>query len=184
MRRTRGSAGRPLPVALLLSHFGYCRLRLSIFIFQLRHCMSGFDRRAFLGLSVGMVSMLRHPLSAAAQTPSCVPGGMAQFLPTRLSVDCASRRNFQLFRKYPNDLGLTGVVTMTFTRGKYGNYDAGSMIVFPWSKPKGVSRTGAVLPTSKALFMSAVPIPDGTLPLDQYFCYFRLQAPAATFIGF
>src|SRR4051794_3367700 len=184
MRRTRGSAGRPLPVALLLSHFGYCRLRLSIFIFQLRHCMSGFDRRAFLGLSVGMVSMLRHPLSAAAQTPACVPGGMAQFLPVRLNVDCASRQNFQLFRKYPSDLGLAGVVSMSFVRGKYGSYDAGSMIVFPWSKPKGQSRAGAVLPINNIQLMASTPIPDATLPLDEYVCNYRLQAPSAIFIGF
>jgi hypothetical protein len=146
--------------------------------------MSRFDRRAFLGMSVGAVSLLRHPLSAAAQTPACVPPGMAPFLPVRLNVDCASRRNFQLFRKYPKDLGLAGIVSMSFVRGKYGNYDAGSMIVFPWSKPKGVSRAGAVLPTSKTLFVSSTPIPDATLPLDEYVCNYRLQAPSATFIGF
>jgi hypothetical protein len=146
--------------------------------------MSGVDRRAFLGMSVAAVSMLRHPLSAAAQTPACVPGGMAQFLPVRLNVDCASRQNFQLFRKYPNDLGLAGVVSMSFVRGKLGNYDAGSMMVFPWSKPKGQSRTGAVLPLNNTQLMSSAPIPDATLPLDDYFCNYRLQAPVATFIGF
>src|SRR6185295_2970224 len=46
------------------------------FIFILGHCMTGLDRRAFLGMSVGAVSMLRNPVSAAAQTPACVPGGM------------------------------------------------------------------------------------------------------------
>ena len=51
--------------------------------------MTGVDRRAFLGMSVGAVALLRDPLSAAAQTPACVPGGMAQFLPVRLNVDCA-----------------------------------------------------------------------------------------------
>ena len=71
--------------------------------------MTGVDRRAFLGMSVGAVALLRDPLSAAAQTPACVPGGMAQFLPVRLNVDCASRRNFQLFRKYTDDVGLAGV---------------------------------------------------------------------------
>jgi hypothetical protein len=148
--------------------------------------MTGFDRRAFLGMSVGAVSMLRHPLSAAAQTPACVPGGMAQFLPVRLNVDCASRRNFQLFRKNTDYLGLAGVVSMTFVRGKYGSYDAGSMIVFPWLKPKGQDRQAlaAMLPVSSTQLMSAAPIPDATLPLDEYFCNFRLQAPTAMFIGF
>jgi hypothetical protein len=148
--------------------------------------MTGFGRRAFLGMSVGAVSMLRHPLSAAAQTPACVPGGMAQFLPTRLNVDCASRRNFQLFRKIPGDIGLAGVVSMSFVRGTLGSYDAGSMIVFPWLKPKAKSNTAlpALVPVNNVQFISSGPIPDGTLPVDEYFCRFRLQAPITMFIGF
>jgi hypothetical protein len=148
--------------------------------------MTRLGRRAFFGLSVGAVSMLRHPLSAAAQTPACVPGGMAQFLPVRLNVDCASRRNFQLFRKNPDDVGLAGVVSMTFVRSKYGSYNAGSMIVFPWLKPKGQNRAAlpAVMPIDSVKFMSSGPIPDATLPLDEYLCNYRLGAPIAMFIGF
>jgi hypothetical protein len=124
--------------------------------------MTGLDRRAFFGVSVGAVSMLRHPSSAAAQTPACVPGGMAQFLPVRLNVDCASRRNFQLFRKNTDDVGLAGVVSMSFVRGKIGSYDAGSMIVFPWLKPKGQNLTAlpAVVPVNSVQFMPSGPIPD------------------------
>ena len=73
--------------------------------------MSLYDRRAFLGMTIGTAAMLRDPLSAMAQTPACVPGGMAQFLPQRLNVDCASRQNFQLFRKNTDDIGLAGVVS-------------------------------------------------------------------------
>jgi hypothetical protein len=146
--------------------------------------MIGWSRRAFLSISVGAVPMLRHPLPAAAQTPACVPGGMASFLPVRLTVDCASRRNFLLFRKYPNDLGLAGIVSMTFARGTLGSYDAGSMIVFPWTKPKGASRTGSAVPTNKTQFVAAAPVPDGTLPLDEYICNYRLQVPSTVFIGF
>ena len=148
--------------------------------------MTVFGRRAFLGISVGAVSMLRHPLSAAAQTPACVPGGMAQFLPSRLTVDCGSRRNFQLFRKNSADVGLAGVVSMSFVRGKFGSYDAGSMIVFPWLKPKGQNRAAlsAVVPVDRVQFMPSGPIPDATLPLDEYLCNSRLQAPKAMFIGF
>src|SRR3954451_8553290 len=98
--------------------------------------MTGVDRRAFLGMSVGAVSLLRDPLAAIAQTPACVPGGMAQFLPARLNVDCASRRNFQLFRQNSGAVGLAGIVSMSFVRGAYGSYDAGSMMVFPWLKQK------------------------------------------------
>ena len=148
--------------------------------------MTVFGRRAFLGISVGAVSMLRHPLSAAAQTPACVPGGMAQFLPQRLSVDCASRRNFQLFRKNSADVGLAGVVSMGFVRGKYGSYDAGSMIVFPWlkSKTQNGAALPAVVPVNSVQFTPSGPIPDGSLPVDEYLCYVRLQAPITMFIGF
>jgi hypothetical protein len=148
--------------------------------------MTGVDRRAFLGMSVGAVALLRNPLSAAAQTPACVPGGMAQFLPVRLNVDCASRRNFQLFRKNTDAVGLAGVVSMSFVRGKFGSYDAGSMIVFPWLKPKGKSREAlpAEVPVDSRQFIASSPIPDATLPLDEYLCNYRLQAPGAMFIGF
>jgi hypothetical protein len=148
--------------------------------------MSGFDRRAFLGIAVGAVSMLRHPLSASAQ--SCAPAGVGGFLPQYLTVDCASRRNFQIFRKNSDYLGLSGVVSMSSVRGKYGSYDAGSMFLFPWLKPKGNSRhaSGTLLPLNShsVQYMSAGPIPDATLPLDEYFCNYRLQAPPKMFIGF
>ena len=75
---------------------------------------------------------------------------------------------------------------MTFVRGKPGSYDAGSMMVFPWLKPKGQSRAAlpALLPVNATQYMSSGPIPDATLPLDEYLCNFRLQAPIAMFIGF
>jgi hypothetical protein len=154
--------------------------------YLLGHCMSGIDRRVFLGMSVGAVSMLRHPVPAAAQTPACAPLGMAQFLPVRLNVDCACRQNFQLFRKNTDDVGLAGVVSMSFVRGKYGSYNAGSMMVFPWSKPKGKNDTAlpALVPVNSQQFIASGPIPDATLPLDEYFCNYRLQAPTAMFIGF
>jgi hypothetical protein len=137
-------------------------------------------------MSVGAVSMLRHPLSAVAQTPACVPGGMAQFLPQRLNVDCASRRNFQLFRQNTGNVGLAGVVSMSFVRGKIGSYNAGSLIVFPWLKPTGKNSTAlpAVVPVNSTQFVPSGPIPDGALPVDEYLCYLRLQAPATMFIGF
>ena len=148
--------------------------------------MSGLGRRAFLGLSVGAVSLLRHPFAAVAQTPACVPGGMAQFLPSRLNVDCASRRNFQLFRQNSGAVGLAGIVSMSFVRGSYGSYDAGSMMVFPWVKRNANLRSAlpAVLPVSATQFMPSSPIPDGTLPVDDYLCNYRLRVPPATFIGF
>ncbi len=150
--------------------------------------MSHFDRRAFLGISAGALAVLRDPQAALAQT-TCVTGGLPGFLPTYLTVDCASRRNFLLFRKNTVYLGLTGVVTMTFVRAKFGTFEAGNLSLFPWLKPKGralgaAKVWGAVMPTSATAMMSAAPIPDWTLPLDEYFLRYRLQAPWPSYIGF
>ncbi len=115
--------------------------------------------------------------------------GLPGFVPTSLTVACASGRNFRVFRKYSDYLGLTGVVSMTFARGKYGAFDAGNLLLFPWLKPKG-SALGptrdwqTVSPTSSTQFMAASPIPNWTSPLDEYFCRYVIQAPATMFIGF
>jgi len=95
-------------------------------------------------------------------------------------------KTFKCFRKNPDYVGLAGAVSMTFVRGKYGAYDAGSMFVFPWLKPKAQDRygSGTMLPVSSTQSISSEPIPDATLPLDEYFCNYRLQAPTPMFIGF
>jgi hypothetical protein len=116
-----------------------------------------------------------------------VSGGLPGFLPNSLSVDCASRQNFNLFRKNTDYLGLAGVVSMASISGGLGSYQAGSLFVFPWLKPKGRAseRTwAALLPINGVRSVSAKPIPDATLPVDEYFCSFRLQAPSSKFIGF
>jgi hypothetical protein len=148
--------------------------------------MRDFNRRAFLGLSVGAVSAVGAWPAAFAQS-SC--GSAPAFLPARLTVDCATRRNFRLFRQNTAYLGLAGVVSMTTVRGKWGTYPAGNLFLFPWLKPKGQALGsakvwGAVLPTNTSQFMSAAPIKDATLPVDEYFCQRLLQAPANSFIGF
>jgi hypothetical protein len=78
---------------------------------------------------------------------------------------------------------------MTYVTGKWGGYPAGNLFLFPWLKPKGqalgTSKVwGAVVPTNTTQFMSAVPIGNGALPVDEYFCQRVLQAPANSFIGF
>ncbi len=153
--------------------------------------MKNCDRRAFLGMSVGALSALPYPLGAQAQTPgapACVTSGLPPFLPVRLTVDCASKRNFQLYRKNTSYLGLTGVVNMSFVRGKLGSYEAGNLFLFPWLKPKGqtlgATRFPSVCPVNATRYVSAAPIGGSTLPVDEYFCNFVLQAPAPTFIGF
>jgi hypothetical protein len=147
--------------------------------------MGDLSRRAFVEMSLGgaAVSCLASPALAAVQ--QCVTGGLPDFLPNSLTVDCASKRNFQAYRQYPDYLGLAGVVSMSFVRGKAGKYQAGNLFLFPWLKPKGRGRNlPAVCPTSATGFVTSSPIPNATLPLDEYFCRFVLEAPWNAFIGF
>jgi hypothetical protein len=150
--------------------------------------MNHLDRRAFLGVSAGAMATLSQPEAALAQA-SCPAGPLPALSPTRLTVDCASRRNFAIFRKNPTYMGLTGVVNMSYAKGKYGAYEAGNLFLFPWLKPKGVALGpakdwGACLPTSATQYMATAPIKGWTLPLDEYFCRYVIQAPWTTFIGF
>jgi hypothetical protein len=148
--------------------------------------MGDFSRRAFLGASLVAVETLRQSVPAAAAV-QCVTGLYPNFLPKRLTVDCASRLNFRLFRQNADYLGLTGVVSMTAVRGRLGVYTAGNLFLFPWLKAKARGQGNSwpvVVPTSAKLYVQASPIPDVTLPLDEYFCRIALQAPWPMFIGF
>jgi hypothetical protein len=89
-------------------------------------------------MSMAGVSTICLPwIAGAAETaPQCVSGGLP-FLPNRLTVSCASQRNFRAFRQNSDYLGLAGVVSMTFVRGRQGSFEAGSLLLFPWLKPKG-----------------------------------------------
>jgi len=132
------------------------------------------------------MAALYDPRSAFAATAACVTGPLPSFLPNRLTVDCASRQNFRLFRQDSKSLGLTGVVSMTAVRGKLGSYEAGNLFLFPWIKPKApVARLWAsAAPASLSQALQAAPIPNATLPLDEYFCRIVLVAPTVAFIGF
>ncbi len=148
--------------------------------------MANFSRRAFLGVSLGGAAAV-HQTTPALAAAQCVTGSLPRFLPTRLSVDCASRMNFRLFRKNPAYLGLAGVVSMTFVRGGQGSYNAGNLFLFPWLKPKGAARGIAwpsVVPVDATQYVQAGPIPNENLPVDEYFCRIVLQAPWSNFIGF
>jgi hypothetical protein len=149
--------------------------------------MHHVSRRAFVGTSLGGLSALVIP-ATLAEAVQCVTSGLPPFLPNYLSVDCASKRNFQTFRQNLDYLGLAGVVSMTTVRGSLGTYPAGNLFLFPWIKPKGQLLKGrtwpAVVPVNLTQFVTANPIPNGYLPVDEYFCRFVLQAPWTSFIGF
>jgi hypothetical protein len=98
-------------------------------------------------------------------------------------VDCASKRNFRSFRRSPEVLGLAGVVSMSFVRGSQGTYPAGNLFLFPWCK-KDNNNLSAAMPINASQFINVSPIPDATLPLDEYFLRFVLKAPCNSFIGF
>jgi len=149
--------------------------------------MHNVSRRAFVATSLGGVSALAFPASLAAAA-QCVTSWLPAFLPNYLTVDCASKRNFQIFRQNPDYLGLAGVVSMTVVRGRLGSYPAGNLFLFPWIKPKGQLLKGrtwpASVPVNLTAYVTANPIPNAYLPLDEYFCRFVVQAPWTSFIGF
>src|ERR1700736_1355067 len=95
-----------------------------------------YTRRAVLGTCVGGFSAFyfQPQLRAATQ---CITAPLPAFLPNRLTVDCASARNFRAFRQNPDYLGLAGTVSMSFVRGQFGTYQAGNLFLYPWLKPKG-----------------------------------------------
>jgi hypothetical protein len=144
--------------------------------------VSHYNRRAFVGASAAALSAaaLPSPLHAAAH---CVTGVLPGFQPSMLTVDCASRHNFRTFRNYPNALGLAGVVSMSFVTGSRGSYTAGNLFLFPWYKNQS-QNLPAALPLNAGQYVSATPIPDATLPLDEYFVRFVIKAPSTSFIGF
>jgi hypothetical protein len=149
--------------------------------------MRDLSRRAFVAISAAGVSAfaLPSPLAVAAQ---CVTGALPGFLPNTLTVDCASRRNFHAFRQHPDYLGLVGVVSMTYVRGGNGAFPAGNLFLFPWLKPKAQALKGrswpAAVPVNATQVVNSTPIPNATLPCDEYFCRAVLQAPWTSFIGF
>jgi hypothetical protein len=158
--------------------------------------MRNLSRRAFVELSLGGAAALCLP-QGVSTAQQCDTGGLPAFLPNSLTVDCGSRRNFRAFRQNPDYLGLAGAVSMTFVRGARGSYPAGNLFLFPWIKPKGQALKGRTWPavvlvnsansapmSDATLVLNSSPIPNATLPLDEYFCRFILQAPWTSFIGF
>jgi hypothetical protein len=152
--------------------------------------MRTLDRRAFLA-SAGAFSaaaVVAAPQIVAAQT-ACVTSGIPPFLPNRLTVDCASHRNFAIYRRNASYMGLAGCVSMTSVKGRYGQYPAGNLFLFPWLKKSGQAlgagkNWGSVMPLDVTRSTAAAPIPNWRLPLDEYFLRYRLETQVQSFIGF
>jgi hypothetical protein len=153
--------------------------------------MDHVDRRSFLRASAGALTFAAIPEIALAQTRAgaCVTSGLPAFLPNRLTVDCASKANFAIYRQNAAYMGLAGCVSMTTVQGKYGTYPAGNLFLFPWLTKKGqalgaAKNWGSVMPTSLTASIAAAPIPNWRMPLDDYFIGYRLVAQPGMFIGF
>ena len=150
--------------------------------------MATVSRRTFMGASVGALAAIHFPEAAQAAAPACVSGSLPEFTPNSLTVDCASQYNFKLFKSNTPYLGLAGVVSMTYVTGSRASYSAGSLMLFPWLKPKGLAlgqrNWGSVFPGNGNQPIAADPIPGAALPQDEYFCRIVLQAPWSMFIGF
>ena len=146
--------------------------------------MSDLTRRHFAGMSLGGLAAIGFPTNIYA-APQCAAPPRQSYLPNLLLISCAARQNLKLFRQYSDYLGLAGVVSMTETQGARGTYRAGTLILYPWLKPKGrkLSFTAA-LPTGLSSATNGKPIPGAALPQDEYLCRFLLQAPWQAFIGF
>jgi hypothetical protein len=154
--------------------------------------MRKLSRRTIVGATAAGATALCIPRLAtsalAAAPPQCAPPGLAPFLPSHLTVDCASRRNLHAFLQYPDYLGLAAVVSMATVRTKLGTLPAGNLSLFPYLKPKGQQVRGkawpVAVPASLTLYMSGSPMPGATLPPDEYFLRYVLMAPWKSFIGF
>lgn len=156
--------------------------------------MSKLDRRAFLFASVGALSATGGFAHAAPALQCSSPSVPAAIVPNRLLVDCAARLNFKLFRANPDYVGLTGLVSLNVVKAKLGTYPAGTMMLFPQLKPKGVALganrvwpsyvTAADPATGASTLRQVDAIRMQTLPADDYFCLVVLSAPSSFFIGF
>lgn len=149
--------------------------------------MRAMSKREFVGASLATLATALLPHPASAQT-ACISGPLQAFVPNALTVDCASRANFKLFRQNSEYLGLAGAVSMTMVRGRYGTFEAGNLFLFPWLKPKGAALGASrvwrsVMPIDKTRTIARAPIPNWRLPLDEYFLRLILEAPHASFIG-
>jgi hypothetical protein len=141
--------------------------------------MNDFTRRGLIvGSAAGAVALAGGPTVAFA-APVCP----SSYVPSRLTVDCASRRNFAAFRQHFPHVGLAAVVSTTAVAGAFGKYAAGNLFLFPCLKPKSQGLgVQAYLPVTPTSFRAASPAPWGA-PRDEYLCRGVLRAPASAFIG-
>jgi hypothetical protein len=104
-------------------------------------------------------------------------------LPAVLTVDCASRKNYQQFRSAQDRVSLAGAVSMVNVKGKLGTYNAGSLFLYPVLKSARVGSLSlvALLPSGHSTFVSGPLLPAGH---NEESFLALLGVPSARFIGF
>ena len=135
--------------------------------------MYNLNRRAFITTSASTLALLHVPTSVSAVAAECA----SSYVPSRLTVDCASRKNFALFRQNPDYLGLAAVVSITAVTGSLGKYPAANLFLFPWLKPPGVKlgtakAWGALAPTGPTTSTPMNPIPNAAPIMPNAFARF------------
>jgi hypothetical protein len=133
-------------------------------LFNVEISMSMLSRRAFIGASVGGLSVLRSA-GAVSAVLRCEPISP----PYRLVFDCSAANNLKLFLQNEDVLGLVGLVCVKPIRG----YAYGAFLLSAWLKPS--DRPTKPFPN--------VLRPIG-IPIDEQFCVYGLRAPTSNFIGF
>jgi len=130
--------------------------------------MTMISRRAFVGASVGGLSLLRSEGTALAAL-QCAP----IFPPHQLTIDCSVANSLNLFLRNEETLGVVGLVCVKPVRNTFAY---GKLLMLPSLKTKPTGPFSGPIATS-------VLRPIG-LPLDEQFCVYGLQAPSDSFIGF
>jgi hypothetical protein len=128
------------------------------------YIMDRVSRRTFLGGS-GALAFAGRPSWAAGTDRQCA----SAHVPPYLTVDCAARRNYQEFRKHSERIFLVGLVSLASFTGRYGQYGAGSLFLFPVLRPphqQPAPAGGAAPPAITGLIPqpAAAPVPQPAFP--------------------
>jgi hypothetical protein len=93
--------------------------------------MCEISRRTFVAGS-GALALAAQPSWAWAEdTQQCA----STYIPPYLTVNCAARKNYQVFRGSSERVHLAGLVSLVNFKGKYGQYNAGTLFLFPVLRP-------------------------------------------------
>lgn len=88
-------------------------------------------RRTFLGGSCALAFAGKESLAYAADSQQC----LSSYVPASLTLTCATRKNYETFRDNSERIHLAGLVSLVNFKGQYGQYNAGTLFLFPVLRP-------------------------------------------------